>query len=168
MTSPTKTTPFSPLGIKKVKANRNAVTEVNSLLRTEIAHLWPTITTITAIQKICVAALPQLFSYCQVLHLEGGQLVIAAPNSAFASKLKQQLPKLQEVVQKAGWQVNAIRIKVQANTTLIAEPPKKQCHFSSRALHAFDALEKNLAQSTHNDGLLEALRTLLERHKNTT
>lgn len=141
------------------------ITEVNSLLRSEIAHLWPTITSIAALQQECVATLPQVFLYCQVLHLEAEQLVLAAPNSAFASKLKQQLPKLQSALQKAGWQINAIRIKVQANQTLPAEPAKKQCHFSPIALESFVTLEKNLAQSNHNDALLDALRTLLERHR---
>lgn len=145
------------------KNKKPQAAEVNTLLRTEIAHLWPAVTTINSLQKACVSALPQLFLYCQVLRLDAGQLVVAAPNSAFASKLKQQLPKLQEDLQKAGWQINAIRIKVQADQTLAPLPQKKQCHFSATALKAFTTLEKDLAQSKHNDELLDALRALLER-----
>lgn len=141
------------------------VNEVNSFLQTELAHLWPAIANITALQKVCVTTLPQLFLYCSVLHLETQKLVIAAPNAALASKLKQQLPKLQAALQKAGWQIEAIRIKVQASPIFSEEPPQKKCQLSESALNAFGALEKNLANERGNNGLLEALRTLLTRHK---
>jgi hypothetical protein len=149
---------------KKAKKPSQGV-EVNTLIRTQLAHLWPTIKNLTALQKDCGAALPQLFLYCQVLHLESEQLVLAAPNSALASKLKQQLPKLQASLQKAGWQINAIRIKVQVNPVLPEVTHEKQCQLSAKALHAFDSLEKNLAQSSRNDGLLEALRNLINRQR---
>lgn len=139
--------------------------EANSFLQSELAHLWPAITNITALQKECSKALPQLFLYCSVLHLEKEELILAAPNTALASKLRQQLPNLQMALQKAGWQVNEIRIKVQTSQTLLAEPAAKQCQLSDGALQAFAALEKNLAQSKHNDDLLNALRALLARHQ---
>jgi hypothetical protein len=147
----------------KKKPSRSS--EVNTFLQSELAHLWPAIANTTALQKECVAALPQLFCFCSVLHLDAEKLVIAAPNAALASKLKQQLPKLQTALQKAGWQIEAIRIKVQANQLFPAEPVQKQCQFSESAFDAFDALEKNLASDNHNAELLEALRTLLARHK---
>jgi len=147
------------------KKKHSQSSEANTFLRSELAHLWPAIANITALQKECVAALPQLFLYCSVLHLEAEQLVVAAPNAALASKLKQQLPKLQIALQKAGWQINAIRIKVQANQIFPAEPAQKQCAFSESALDAFDALEKKLAHDHHNEELLVALRALLARYK---
>jgi hypothetical protein len=149
---------------KKAKKQSQGV-EVNSLIRGQLAHLWPTITNLAALQKECVAALPQLFLYCQVLHLESEQLVVAAPNSALASKLKQQLPKLQAALQKAGWQINAIRIKVQVNPVLPEVTHEKQCQLSATALLAFNDLEKNLAQSNRNEGLVEALRNLINRRR---
>jgi len=148
------------------KANKKSQSvEVNSILRSQLAHLWPTITNIAALQKECVSALPQLFLYCQVLHLEADQLVVAAPNSALASKLKQLLPKLQTALQKAGWQINAIRIKVQVNPVLEKEPVEKKCQLPGTALKAFGELEKNLSGSRHNEGLLEALRNLISRKR---
>lgn len=140
------------------------INEANSFLKNELAHLWPTVANITRLQKACAAVLPQLFLYCQVLHLEAEQLVIAAPNSAMASKLKQQVPKLQVALQKAGWQVDAIRIKVQTQRSFSVEMPQKQCQLSDVALQAFDALEKNLAESNPKSEVLNALRTLLARH----
>ena len=152
--------------IKKTGKNKiGQGVEVNALLRSQIAHLWPAINNITACQKDCVTALPQLFMYCQVLHLDADQLTVAAPNSALASKLKQLLPKLLSALQKAGWQINAIRIKVQVNPTLEKEPVEKQCRLSGRAIAAFGELEKNLAGSKHNEGLLEALRNLINRRR---
>jgi len=156
----------SGFGVKKINKNKSGRgVEVNALLKSEIAHLWPTITNLNALQKECVAALPQLFFYCQVLHLESEQLTVAAPNSALASKLKQLLPKLLAALQKAGWQINAIRIKVQVNPIREKDAVEKQCHLSGKALAAFGELEKNLAGSKNNDGLLQALRALINRNK---
>lgn len=154
----------SKFGVRKTGKSSSGV-EVNSLLRSEIAHLWPTITNLTALQKECVAALPQLFLYCQVLHLESEQLTVAAPNSALASKLKQQLPRLQAALQKAGWQINAIRIKVQVNPVLQKEPAQKQLKLPDSAVQAFSNLEQQLEGSRQNEGLLAALRTLISRQR---
>lgn len=148
----------------RIKHKKNQSVEVNSFLRSEIAHLWPTLSNITALQKECAIALPQLFLYCQVLQVQNEQLVLAAPNAALATKLKQQLPKLLLSLQKAGWQINAIRIKVQANQALHIEPAEKQCQFTDSALSAFSTLEQNLTGSKHNTELLGALRTLLNRY----
>ena len=137
--------------------------EVNSLLRSEIAHLWPTIHNITALQKECAAALPQLFLYCQVLHLEAEQLVVSAPNSALASKLKQQLPRLQAALQKAGWQINAIRIKVQVSPVLQKESADRPKRLSGAAIKAFSELEQGLTGKGQNQELLDALRTMLNK-----
>jgi len=151
--------------VNKNEGKRSQGVEVNILLRSQIAHLWPTITTLTALQKDCVAVMPQLFLYCQVLHLDAERLTLAAPNAALASKLKQQLPLLQSALQKAGWQINAIRIKVQVNSNLPKDHPEKSCQLSETAIKAFNNLEKKLAGSHRNDELLGALRALLERHK---
>ncbi len=154
----------SKFSVRKTGKSSSGI-EVNSLLRSEIAHLWPTITNLTALQKECAAALPQLFLYCQVLHLESEQLTVAAPNSALASKLKQQLPRLQAALQKAGWQINAIRIKVQVNPVLQKEPVQKQLRLSDSAVQAFSNLEQRLEGSRQNEGLLAALRTLISRQR---
>ena len=72
--------------------------------------LLPTLNRMAAIQKDCVNLLPDLFPTCSLLQFEAGQLVLAVPNAAFATKLKQKLPKLQESLLQLGWQVNAIRL----------------------------------------------------------
>jgi hypothetical protein len=143
--------------------------EVNTLLRSELAHLWPAIANISALQRDCAAVLPQLFSYCSVLHLEEKKLVLAAPSAALASKLKQQLPKLQDALQQAGWQIDAIRIKVSVSwDALPTSTVVQQRELPTSALRAFDQLEKNLAGENRNDELLGALRTLLARRRNSS
>lgn len=132
----------------------------------KMGMLLPAVERLTALQKACVAALPALFETCMVLHLEAGQLVLAAPNAALASKLKQQLPKLQNILQKQGWQVNAIRLKVQVGKISEKSITSKQISLSNRALTAFAALEDELDSSVRNAGLKAALQTMLNRHRN--
>jgi len=138
--------------------------DLNEILRSQISHLWPTIANIAALQKDCVAALPQVFFHCEVLHLESEQLVIATPNAALATKLKQQLPKLIEALQKRGWQITAIRIKVQVSQQRQSVTISKQCQFPDSALSAFSSLEQRLSKSSHNDDLCVALRSLLSKY----
>jgi hypothetical protein len=140
-------------------------TQLNTLLRQQLAHLWPAISHIAACQKACHAVLPQLFLYCQVLRLDSNQLILSAPNSALASKLKQQLPKLQAHLEKTGWQVNAIRIKVQVKPVVQIDPLKPIRQLPATALNAFEHLEKNLTRAKHNHDLLEAVRNLIDRCK---
>src|SRR5437016_287374 len=73
----------------------------------KMAALLPTLTRMAALQKQCAAGLPGMFEACEVLHFEAGQLVLSAPNAALATKLKQQLPKLQNYLLAGHWQVNA-------------------------------------------------------------
>jgi hypothetical protein len=141
------------------------ITDANSFIRGELAHLWPAISTASALQKHCAAILPQLFAYCSVLHLEGRQLIVAAPSAAFASKLKQQLPKLQNALQQAGFAVETIKIKVQTRPIFEPEAVAKKIRLSEKALQAFDALEHNLDSSAQNAGLRDALKALLARQR---
>jgi chromosomal replication initiation ATPase DnaA len=99
-----------------------------------------------------------------VLQLASEQLVVATPNAALATKLKQQLPKLIEALQKRGWQITAIRIKVQVSQQRQPVTVSKQCQFSDSALSAFSSLEQSLAKSSHNDDLCLALRSLLSKY----
>src|ERR1700712_4416779 len=61
-----------------------------------MASLMPAVTRMAALQKDCATLLPDMFSACAVLQFSSEQLVLAVPNAAIASRLKQKLPKLQE------------------------------------------------------------------------
>ncbi len=120
---------------------------------------------LAALQRECISQLPTAFGACQVLTLKEGQLVLAVPNAALAAKLKQQLPKLQETLAKRGWQVNGIRLKVQAGKISVEQKPGKQLAMPDRARQAFAELDHSLDDSATNQALKSALRALLERHR---
>lgn len=119
---------------------------------------------LAALQRDCTSLLPTAFGSCQVLHLKEGQLVLAVPNASLAAKLKQQLPKLQENLTKRGWQVNGIRLKVQAGKIPSREMRAKELVMPEPARQAFAELENKLEDAPGNQALKAALRMLLERH----
>ncbi|MEC5215832.1 hypothetical protein RCH09_000766 [Actimicrobium sp. GrIS 1.19] len=128
-----------------------------------MAALLPSVTRMMALQNDCAASLPSMFSACGVLQFESGQLVLSTPNAALASKLKQQLPKLQDGLQKCGWQVNAIRLKVQVGPPLEKPAPVKQLKLPDPAISALTELETLLENSPRNATLLAAIHALVKR-----
>jgi len=133
----------------------------------KMAGIMPTVTRIAALQKDCAETLPAMFDSCSVLSFEADQLVLAIPNAAIASKLKQQLPKLQYSLRKRGWQVIAIRLKVQVFQEIAKPAPSKKLTLPSRAISAFADLEGTLEDSKTNSALKTALCAMLRRHRST-
>ena len=131
----------------------------------KVGALLPAAARLVELQRDCAALLPQLFTNCTVSQAEAGNLTIAVPNSAVAAKLKQQLPKLQESLQKQGWQVSAIRIKVQARNIIDRPASEKQLVMPRRALSALSELQHALDDEPRNQGLKDALSNLLRRHR---
>lgn len=132
-----------------------------------LAALMPAVTRMAALQKDCAKLLPAMFDACDVLQYDADQLVLSTPNAALAAKLKQQLPKLQAHLVKSGWQVNVIRIKVQVAKPRPREVFTKQIHLTPQALSALDQLGKTLENSPQNQTLIDAVRAMVARHKNT-
>jgi hypothetical protein len=130
----------------------------------KMATLLPAATRMAALQKQCAAELPSMFSACEVLQCEAGQLVLSAPNAALASKLKQQLPRLQNQLLAGNWQINAIRIKVQVSQNLMKIPAAKQAHFSPKAVSAFSSLMEELEPSPANEALKSAIAAMVSRY----
>lgn len=130
----------------------------------KISPLLPTIQRNASLQKDCGAILPPMFDSCEVMQLADGQLTLSAPNAAIAAKLKQQCPKLQSHLQDRGWQINAIRIKVQVRRVVEKVAPPKQLALPGRALQAFGALENALEDTPQNADLRAALHHLIQRH----
>jgi len=130
----------------------------------KIAPLLPAIQRNLALQRDCEAILSSLFELCEVMQLADGQLVLGAANAAIATKLKQQCPKLQLQLQQRGWQINAIRIKVQVKRVIEKPLPIKQLSIPKTALEALSALEKNIEKTAQNADLRAALSRLLTRH----
>jgi hypothetical protein len=130
----------------------------------KISPLLPTIQRNLSLQKDCMALLPFMFETCEVMQLSDGMLSLSAPNAALATKLKQQCPKLQAGLQERGWQINAIRIKVQVRRVIAKAPPPKQLALPGKALQAFTELQNSMEKSSRNDGLNQAIARLIEHH----
>lgn len=78
-----------------------------------MAGLLPTLEKMAALQADAERLLPGVFTPCRVLQLREGQMHIAVPNAALATRIRQILPKLQAGLREKSWPVDAIRIKVQ-------------------------------------------------------
>jgi len=130
-----------------------------------MASLLPTATRMAALQTDCAATLPAMFDACAVLQFADGQLVLSTPTAALASRLKQQLPKLQESLLKRGWQVNAVRLKVQVGASLIKPPQVKQAVLPERAVSAMAELGGALEKTSRNESLVAAIQALVRRHR---
>lgn len=129
-----------------------------------IAALLPAVERMMALQRDCTTALPTLFDGCTVMQFSAGHLTLSVPNAALAAKLKQRLPGLQESLGSRGWQVNAIRLRVQVNGQRAATAPAKQLAMPNAALQAFSALEHLLPSSPQSAMLKEAVQAMLKRH----
>jgi hypothetical protein len=133
----------------------------------KMAALLPAVTRMAALQKDCAAVLPAMFTHCAVLQFDASQLVLSVPNAALATRMKQQLPKLQEELLQRGWQVNAIRLKVQVGKTPAKSSTSSKPVFPAHALSAFEELTDTLDNSSRNQPLKNALETLMRHQRRT-
>ena len=131
----------------------------------KISSLLPSVRRLMSLQTDCMAALPVMFETCEVMQYNDGILTISAPHSALATKLKQLGPKLQVSLQERGWQISAIRIKVQVRPAPQQKTPVKQLKMPSGALHAFEELQQSMQETKQNHQLKAALGRLLARHQ---
>ena len=129
-----------------------------------VGSLLPTAARLAQLQQACERLQPGVFANCRVVQLNNGQLQIAVPNAALATRLRQQLPKLMTALREQGWPVEDIRLKVQVMPAQLPEPPRAPKRpLSHAALASFAALEKSLDAEPRNQSLRDALRALLQR-----
>jgi hypothetical protein len=102
-----------------------------------------------------------VFTTCRILQLREGQLHIAVPNAALATRIRQMLPKLQAGLREKGWPVDGIRIKVQmmSGEDRVPDRPVTQAALPTHAVQAF----AELAQSLEASPLRDALQSLVKR-----
>lgn len=129
----------------------------------KMASLLPALARMLALQKDCASMLPVMFQHCEVLRFESGIIVLAVPTTALATKLKQQLPKLQEQLLQRGWQITSIRLKVQVRQEVSKPEQHYDLSLPATALHAFAQLEQELAGDKSSAELRQALQNLLKR-----
>lgn len=164
----TRSSSFNPYqqGAQAAGTTRTAK-GVADFLRThdKMSALLPTVTRMVALQKDCAATLPAMFDTCTVLQFESDQLTLATPNAAIAAKLKQQLPKLQAGLLKCGWQVSAIRLKVQVSNIQEKVNVSKSLTLPLQAISALAMLGEELEETPRNAALKQAIDVLLQRHR---
>lgn len=126
-----------------------------------MAGLLPTLEKIAALQTDAERLLPGIFNACRVIQLQEGQLQVAVPNAALATRLRQMLPKLQAGLRDKGWSVEGVRIKVQmmSGENHAPERPAAQAVLSAQAVQAF----AELAQTLEASPLRDALQSLVKR-----
>jgi hypothetical protein len=146
---------------------RTTSLEVTDFLRRneKMAGLLPTAMRMASLQSDCARELPPMFSNCDVLSFEDAHLVLATPSSAVAAKLKQQLPKLLTALQKRGWQVVEIKLKVQVTRSIAPVVHTHQLVLSTAAKSAFEELGSALPQTEQNATLIAALKALAARRR---
>ncbi|QJD99213.1 DUF721 domain-containing protein [Massilia forsythiae] len=131
-----------------------------------LASLLPAAMRIGKLQKDVRVILPPMYAGCDVLSFQDAALVLAVPSSAVAAKLKQQLPKLQGGLQKKGWQVESVRIKIQVGRALPQpQQPKGSLQLPPTAVQAFEDLGHALPETAQNAPLIAALLRLAEKRR---
>ncbi|MEO7031683.1 MAG: hypothetical protein ABI351_03050 [Herbaspirillum sp.] len=147
----------------------NAIRDITEFLGADdkFGALLPAITRMAALQNACAQHLPPLFADCDVIQFASNQLILAVATPALATKLKHQLPKLQQTLCGEGWQIDQIRIMVQIKSTHQTAPAVKQLVLAPTAVPALTALMTELDDVPRNATLRNALATMLRRHQQT-
>lgn len=131
-----------------------------------LGGLLPTARRLAQLQQTCERLQPKVFASCRVINLDNGQLQIAVPNAALATRLRQQLPKLMTGLREKGWPIEDIRLKVQVMPALLPQPPRPAKQpMPPLALQSFAELQASLDKDPRNAPLREALQALLQRRK---
>lgn len=118
---------------------------------------------IVALSKLCESALPpELARQMRAANLKDGTLVLLAPNSAAAAKLRLLSDSLCKFLQTQGTKVNLVSVRVQPTASRYKSDAAlhKQSRLSPAALAELARLCKALADSP----VRQALETLLAHH----
>lgn len=131
----------------------------------KLAGLLPAARRVGQLQAECERLLPTLFASCRALQIREGQLQVAVPNAALATRLRQVLPKLQQGLREQGWPVEGIRLKVQLLPSEPERPMRKvEAHdLPPTAVDSFAQLAESLGGDPRNTALQQALQALIRR-----
>ena len=152
--------------IYATKTRRTSLDVTDFLRRNDkMAGLLPAAMRIASLQADCAAALPSMFSNCDVLSFDDAHLVLATPTSAVAAKLKQQVPKLLGALQKKGWQIVDIKLKVQVTRSMAPVVHTRQLVLPDSAAGAFAELADALAPTAQNAALIAAIKAIAARKR---
>jgi len=130
-----------------------------------MASLLPTAMRMARLQNDCAVVLPAMFSDCEVLSFQEGVLTLAVPSSAIAARLKQQVLSLQASLQKRGWQVEAVKVKVQVARPVPEREQMRTLELPPTAVQAFEQLGQTLEDTPQNAKLIAAIRSLAAKRR---
>ena len=130
-----------------------------------MAALLPAVERMARLQRDCADTLPAMFKHCEILAFEDGQLLLSLPTTALAAKLKQQLPKLQETLGRRGWQITAVRLKVQMTKAAEIKEKMRSLELPGAAVDAFDQLGATLEATPQNTALINAVKAMVARRR---
>ncbi len=116
------------------------------------------------LQALIQASLPApLSTACQIVRWQDEILTLSVPSAAHSAKLRQVVPRLAAALQKHGWQVNEIRVRVQAAPRFPEAPPavprEQRPQISSDGVAAF----ADLAGTLRDGPLARAIERLVQR-----
>lgn len=158
--------PARPAHIYGTRVRNTSIGATEFLRANErMASLLPTAMRMASLQKDIAAALPPMFGNCDVLSFQDSVLVLATPSSAIAAKLKQQAPKLQADLQKRGWQVESVKLKVQVTRALPPTFEARVLALPERAVSAFEELGDALPDTQQNARLIAAIKSMAARRR---
>ena len=129
-----------------------------------IAALIPNAARLIALQQSCEKILPGHFAFSEVLQLEKNRLTVGVPNQATAAKLRQRLPELQAGLEKAGWTVENIRVKVRIKPKTTPGPILQKRVLSPVAVKELEKLKVRLAGTDEKSSLADAINATLDHH----
>lgn len=116
------------------------------------------------------AVLPAaLQASCHVLKFEDGQLTLGVPAAAHSAKLRQLAPRIASNLEKRGWQVNGIAVRVQASLSrplggvVAPNPVGRPNQINAPGVQAFADLEGKIADGP----LARAVARLVARRRET-
>lgn len=111
------------------------------------------------LQQSIERSLPEpLDTACQVLKWQDETLTLGVPTAAHSAKLRQLLPRLANRLQADGWQVNQIRVRIQARPLQLPHTPRHPPRdIPPEGLRAFAELQGQLREGP----LADAVRRLV-------
>lgn len=132
------------------------------------ASLLATVRHHVELQQRLQAVLPAPWgAACSVMRWQDQVLTLGVPNAAHAAKIRQLTPSLTAGLRQVGWQVNGIRVRVQAGESVETEvkrlamrPPREVRPLDRHDLEAFEALGSTLPEGP----LAQSVARLLARH----
>lgn len=150
-----------------VRHKKNTCASVTDFLKQHdsMSGMLPNAERIVTLQKNCEQILPEYFSACKVLQLNDEKLTISVPNQATAARLRQKLAFLQTGLEKSGWPVKTVRVKVKPREKSHVVAATQKEPLSQQAVEELAKLEEQLTKSGTDPVLMNALQTMMKRHQ---